>query len=232
MTRALTILRAGPGVTVQDMGRPGWRAQGLSQGGAADPLALAEAAALLGQGPLAAVEIAASYLEVAFDASVRVALTGAPMRAEAAGALAWNAAHALPAGARLALSGSPGGYSYLHVGGGIGGAVVLGAVSAHLAAGIGRGLAAGDRLHLGPDPGGAAGLALTPLARQAPPGVPLRFRFVPLDKAVALERAEARRRAALRADLRPLRRDPRATPDLLAYQLIGGVTRGDDLDRP
>jgi hypothetical protein len=29
-----------------------------------------------------------------------------------------------------------------------------------------------------------------------------------------------------------LRRDPRDMPDLLSYQLISGVTAGDDLDPP
>lgn len=47
---ALRVLSAGPGVTVQDLGRPGWLASGLSRGGAADRLALLEGAALLGQG--------------------------------------------------------------------------------------------------------------------------------------------------------------------------------------
>ena len=42
MSRALDIQRAGPGVTVQDGGRPGYLAQGLSRGGAVDRLALAE----------------------------------------------------------------------------------------------------------------------------------------------------------------------------------------------
>lgn len=337
MTRTLTILRAGPGVTVQDAGRPGWRAQGLSCGGAADTLALAEGAALLGQGPLAAIEIAGSFLDLALEAPARIALTGAHMRASADGAaLAWNAAHSLPAGALVQLSGSAGGYSYLHLGGGIAGEAILGAVSAHLAAGIGRMLRAGDRLPLGPDRGAGAGTTLAPLDRfgggtlrlvegpqtrlfdaatrarfaatvfardargnrmgqrliaegpgfaaaagltilsqpivagdvqvpgdgmpcvllaehqatggyprigtvipadlprlvQAPPGASLRFRFVALAEAVAIERAEARRRASLRADVRPLRRDPRAIPDLLAYHLISGATRGDDLDSP
>jgi allophanate hydrolase len=59
----------------------------------------------------------------------------------------------------------------------------------------------------------------------------LRFRFVTLEDALVAERAEAARRAGLRASLRPLLRDPRDIPDLLSYQLIDGVTRGDDLDR-
>jgi allophanate hydrolase len=79
------------------------------RGGATDPLAPAEGAALPGQEPLAAIEIAGSFADVAFDAPARIALTGAPMRATAAAALQWNAAHALHAGARLVLSGSVGG---------------------------------------------------------------------------------------------------------------------------
>ena len=56
MTR-LTITRAGPGITVQDLGRPGYIAQGLSRGGAADRVALFEAAALLSQHVTAALEL-------------------------------------------------------------------------------------------------------------------------------------------------------------------------------
>ena len=46
---ALLIHSVGPGVTVQDLGRPGYLALGLSRGGAADRLALYEGAALLDQ---------------------------------------------------------------------------------------------------------------------------------------------------------------------------------------
>ena len=48
MTRMLSILQATPGVTVQDKGRPGYLAQGLSRGGAADLLALAEGGGAVG----------------------------------------------------------------------------------------------------------------------------------------------------------------------------------------
>ncbi len=334
----LVVQSAGPGVTVQDMGRPGYLAQGLSRGGAADRLALAEGAALLGQDSgLAAIEIAGSFVTLEVTAPVRIALTGAPMRALSSGAaLAWQASHALPAGARLQLSGSRGGYSYVHVGGGVAAEAVLGAASAHLGAGLGRMLQAGDRLPLGPDGGGATGRTLSPLERfeggvlrmvetpqtrlfpsadrarftetpfvkdargnrmgqrlspgdgagfelpagltilseaivpgdiqitgdgapfvllsecqttggyprigtvlpcdlprlvQAPPGAVLRFRFVSLDEATQAERQEATRRAGLPKATRPLVRDPRDMPDLLAHQLIDGVTLGDDLDR-
>lgn len=66
---------------------------------------------------------------------------------------------------------------------------------------------------------------------QAPAGAALSFAFVTLEQAVALERAEGARRAGLRGGLRPMIRDPHDIADLLAYQLVSGVTRGDDLER-
>ena len=47
-----------------------------------------------------------------------------------------------------------------------------------------------------------------------------------LDEAVALERAEAERQAALGKSRRPLFRDPHKMQDLLSYQLISGVVAG------
>lgn len=333
----ISLQRTGPGVTLQDMGRSGYLARGLSRGGAMDRLALIEGAALLAQdATLAGIEIAGSFLSLRTDTPLRIALTGAPMRALCDGAaLAWQASHLLPAGAVLDLSGSRGGYSYISFGGGLDTPELMGARSAHLAAGLGRMLDAGDELPLGRDPGHRTGLTLAPLPRfdggvlrivetpqtqlfpkdtrdrftntpfrkdargnrmgqrllpngagfaletglsilseaiapgdvqitgdgmpfvlmaecqttggypriatilpsdlprlvQAPAGAELRFRFIPLDDAVALERTEATRRAALHTELRPLIRDPHDMADLLAYQLISGVTRGDDLER-
>lgn len=337
MNGGLIIHRAGPGVTVQDCGRMGYLAQGLSRGGAADVLALVEGAALLGQADTcAALEVAGSSVTLEVTAPTRIAFTGAPMRALADGvALAWNASHALSVGTKLDLSGAVGGYSYVHFGGGIVGSPVLGAPSAHLAAGIGAMVQGGDRLALGVDKGTRTGLTFDPQQRfeggtlriveslqtdvfpvadrtrfctisfrkdrranrmgqrllpdgagfpveagltilsdiivpgdiqitgdgapfvllsecqttggyprigtvlpcdlprlvQAPGGAALQFRFVTLVEAVALERAETARRAALRHGLRPLTRDPRDMGDLLAFQLISGVTCGDDLER-
>ncbi len=329
--------RVGPGVTVQDQGRQGYLAQGLSRGGAADLLAMAEGAALLGQDPsLAAIEIAGSFLTLEVTAPTRIAVTGARMRARCDGSeLTWNASHALPAGAMLELGAPVGGYSYLHFGGGVSSEAALGARSAHLAAGILRMLEAGTRLALGEDSGNRTGLTFTPEARfdggalrlvktpqshlfsdcqlqrftstifhkdargnrmgqrlvcdeadfkleaglrilsetivpgdiqitgdgapfvllaecqttggyprigtvlpcdlprlvQAPATVALRFEFVTLEEAVALERDAASRRADLPKQLRPLIRDPHDIQDLLAYQLIGGVSCGDELER-
>lgn len=170
MSRAMIVHRVGPATSLQDGGRPGFLAQGLGRGGAADRRALAEGAALLGQGAdLAALEMAGmgGVFEAVCD--LRIALTGAPMRASVEGApLVWGASHALRAGQMLEIGPVLAGvYGYLHVGGGFDAPKVLGAKGAHLAAGIGRVLAEGDRLAVGDDPGGEAGLALPPDERFA-----------------------------------------------------------------
>lgn len=334
---ALRVLRAGPGVSVQDFGRTGMLALGVSRGGALDPVALLEGSVLLGQDAgLAALEIMGSFVTLEATGPMRIALTGTPMRATQDGApLGWQASHLLPAGARLDLGASPGGVSYLHLGGGIDTERLLGARSVHVTAGIGRMLAAGDVLPVGRDGGTRAGLTLSPLPRfeggtlrlvetpqthlfsaaqrlrftetaftkdaranrmgqklhqtgpgfaceeglvvlsdtivpgdiqitgdgapfvllaecqttggyprigtllpcdlprlvQAQAGASLRFAFVSLDEADALEQAHAVRLQALRDSLRSLVRDPRDMADLLAYQLVSGVTCGDDLER-
>jgi len=334
MSRALIVHRISPGATLQDMGRPGWLTEGLSRGGAADQLALAEGTALLGQPGAAALELIGTGGEFEATEDIRIALTGAPMTATLdGGSLSWNASHPMPAGARLSLGGVRSGtYGYLHVGGGFAMPETLGSQSAHLTAGIGTPVTAQSKLPVGPDSGGLTGQLLdvpdrftggdiritesfqshlfppetrarfetTPFRRaargnrmglrldsdgdgfalqqgrnvlsetilpgdiqitgdgtpfvllaecqttggyprigtvlpcdlpkvaQAAPGAPLRFRFVPLDEAVELERQEAARRAALPGTLRPLIRDPASMHDLLSYQLISGMITGDE----
>lgn len=168
MSAALTILQAGPSMSVQDLGRPGYRAQGLTRGGAADPVALYEGAALLGQASeLAALEMAGSGGTFRAEADLRIALTGAEMAATRDGeALAWNASHSLPAGATLTLGGARNGsYGYLHLGGGIDTEPRMGGRGAHLAGGVGGLLEAGESLPAGRDRGGEVGLTFTPLDR-------------------------------------------------------------------
>lgn len=157
MTAAtVEILSAGPLTTVQDLGRPGHLAEGLSRGGAADRRALAEAAALLrlpveGAGP-AAIETPGAALALRFGMPVRVALTGAPMRARIGGrTLVWDAAHDVAPGDVLDLRpGGVGVYSYVLPGGGVGGPALLGSRAAHLGVGLGAALRAGDVLDMRP----------------------------------------------------------------------------------
>lgn len=165
---ALTVLQAGPAMTVQDAGRPGYRALGLTVGGAADPVALAEGTALLGQKTLgAAIEMAGMGGTFRADADLRIALTGGAMTAKIDGEpVRWHASHALLAGATLTIGGAvEGSYGYLHVGGGIDTPKVMGARGAHLACGIGGLIVPGDVLALGDDPGGLVDQRITPLDR-------------------------------------------------------------------
>lgn len=157
MSRALQVVQAGPAMSVQDLGRPGSLSEGLSRGGAMDRLALYEGAALLGQEPgCAALEMAAMGGRFRARGDLRIALTGAPMRAAIDGTpVAWNASHALPDGSELEIGAAEAGvYGYLHLGGGIATDPLMGARSAHLTAGIGGLVAAGTDLALGEDGGG------------------------------------------------------------------------------
>ncbi len=339
MSRYLTFHHGGVALSVQDAGRAGFIEFGLSKGGAADALALAEGAALLGQSPfMAALEMAGTGGVFSASAPLRIALTGAPMRASLDGRiLRWNAVHRLEAGQKLHIGAAQKGiYGYLHVGGGLATPEVLGSRSAHLVAGLGGYLAPNTRLPVGPDPalsapgqhlpaprprfeggevrmvasaqtarfeaatrarfeatpfirspqGNRQGVRLgfdgagftakdqldmvsefmipgdiqmtgdgtpfvllpecqttggyprigtvipqdLPIVAQAPPGSPLRFRFIPADEARASWQSLTQINAELARTTRPLLRDPRTIPDLLSYQLISGVTAGRELD--
>ncbi len=162
---ALKVLRIGPLVSIQDQGRPGQLQQGVSRGGAVDLLALAEGAALLRQSAdLAALEMAGMGGLFEATGPLRIALTGAPMQVSLDGeALAWNASHQMQAGQRLEIGAARRGvYGYLHLGGGIDSAVMLGARAAHLMSGLGRTIAVDDLLPCGPDQSSETGLGLTP----------------------------------------------------------------------
>lgn len=338
VNRALIIHGVGPGVTVQDRGREGYLAQGLSRGGAADQLAVAEGAALLGQDQsLAMVEMAGFGGVFEPSEPMRIALTGAPMRVTIDGeTLAWNASHTVRPGQRLSIGTAVKGvYGYLHIGGGIETPVSLGSRSAHLTAGIGSAIAAGDLLPVGQDrqDAGRTGLVLAvadrfeggnirvvpsaqtdrfsdttrarfeatrftrdargnrqgvrlthgaepfgaedqlnilseiivpgdiqmtgdgtpyvllpecqtmggyprigtvvpsdlPIVAQAAPGATLTFRFVTLETALESHRQSNSHAASdMKKRIRPLVRDPREMQDLLSFQLISGVTSGDD----
>lgn len=155
------ILEAGPGLLVQDHGRPGFLARGLSRGGAADMLALEEGAAVLGRAPDAAIEMAGrgGRFEVQ-GGTVAFALTGARMRAHLDGApVPMTQGVLMEPGQRLEIGGAEAGcYGYLSLGGGLDVPAPLRAKSVHLRAGIGRALAAGDEIEI--LPGGRAGWRL------------------------------------------------------------------------
>ncbi len=335
MTGRMNIISAGPGVTVQDLGRPGHLATGLSRGGAADRLALFEAAALLGQNDVVAgIEMAGMGGKFTFSAPTRIALTGAPMHATLEDTpILWNASHLILPGQVLSIGGAKKGvFGYLTPAGGIKAQSILGSHSTHLAVGIGAPLVAGGSLTVGDDPalnlatsllqvrdrfsggsvrlmpgpqtdlfdpnvladflnttftrsptGNRQGVRLDhdgapfaamisgqasdlimpgdiqmtgdgvpyvllsecqttggyprigsviqpdlPLIAQAPPGVKVNFTMVTLEEADAAYRPEAGLISGLKKSVQLLVRAPHDIQDLLSYQLISGVTAGDE----
>lgn len=329
MSATLTVVQAGPALSIQDFGRTGYRAQGLTRGGAADPIALHEGAALLRQPAGAAIEMIGAGGTFSSDTDLRIALTGAAMTANIDGAaIVWNASHLLPAGAKLTIGGATGGtYGYLHIGGGLATPELMGSRSSHLSAGLGAALKSGDTLAIGPDKGSETGMALPrdnrfdggtvhvvesmqtvhfsadtrarftrttfrrdpranrqgvrmdsggegffsdgqlsivsevivqgdiqitgdgapfvlmcesqttggypriatvlpadlPRIAQAPAGAAIRFAFVSLEEAIAIEKRAAAELTALPGKRYPLVRNPAEMRDLLSYQLIGGA---------
>ncbi|MFD2175295.1 biotin-dependent carboxyltransferase family protein [Rhodobacter lacus] len=69
-----------------------------------------------------------------------------------------------------------------------------------------------------------------PIAAQARPGTPLRLALISLEEAEAASPPEAEWLGPLVRVATPLLRRPHDIPDLLGYQLISGVVRGDEED--
>lgn len=168
MSDHLIVRSIGPAAAIQDLGRPGFMSVGLTRGGASDPTALHEGAALLRQAPSSAVLEMAGMGGV-FEAStkIRIALTGAVMDASIDGvSVQWNASHSVSAGSILKIGAMrQGNFGYLHVGGGFNTPSYLGTRGCHLSAGLGRLIQAGDQLPIGEDKGKDAGCHLVPEQR-------------------------------------------------------------------
>ncbi len=149
----LTVVAPGPMATVQDRGREGWAAIGVTRSGAADRPAAALANRLVGNDPSAAlVEVTAGGLRVRAERTVLVAVTGAPAPLAVGGRGApLNAPLTLHPGAELSLGLPPVGLrSYLAVRGGIDVPAVLGSRSTDTLSGLGPApLRTGDVLPVG-----------------------------------------------------------------------------------
>jgi biotin-dependent carboxylase-like uncharacterized protein len=128
----LTIVRALGLVTLQDLGRPGHMHEALPPGGALVRGALIAANRLAGNPDGAAAIEVLGTLTIRADAPLLVATADAP--------------RLLRAGDELALSSEPRRAAYLALAGGVDAPLLLGGRGAHLSAGLGRLLRAGDRL--------------------------------------------------------------------------------------
>ena len=164
----ITILRAPPFATVQDLGRAGHLDAAVPRAGALDPFALALANVLVGNPPgAAAVEWGLAGGEVRFERDATVALSGATARATIAGRpVGPGHASRAAAGEVLAVERiEDGAWLYVAVSGGIDVPPVLGSRATYLPGRFGgfegRLLRSGDRLPLG-----------SPAGREARTGVP------------------------------------------------------------
>jgi antagonist of KipI len=150
------VLRPGFFTTVQDIGRPGYRAFGVPLAGAMDRFAYTLANMLAGNQPGAAVlEMTLRGASFRFKQDAFVAVCGADMQGTLNGKRihAWSSL-SVPAGSELAFGHvTEGSRAYLAFYGGIAVAPVLGSRSTYTRAGIGgyqgRPLQAGDVLDIG-----------------------------------------------------------------------------------
>lgn len=157
--RRVELEAAGPLTTIQDLGRPGYAAQGIGPAGAADPPALRLANALVGNADNAAgLEFTLLGPTLRFLCDVEIALAGALFECTLAGkSVPCWAPIRVSAGSRLKIGGTATGCrGYLAIGGGIAVAPVLGSRSQDVNSRIGplngQPLANGTRLPLGTAP--------------------------------------------------------------------------------
>jgi biotin-dependent carboxylase-like uncharacterized protein len=211
---ALEILSAAPGLSVQDVGRPGYRRFGVSVSGALDQRALALANALVGnpQGA-AAVEIPlAGATFRAVGGPVLVAALGPGVVLDVEGNRVGARSLQVPEGVRITVGAPRGGVcGYLAVAGGIRRAPDLGSRSFHMRSCIGGpAIGAKTLLPCATLPPGAYEQALE-LDWRPPPG-PIRFVSGPQE-----ERFTPEALAAFRKD--PFTVSPRS--DRMGYRLWG-----------
>jgi biotin-dependent carboxylase-like uncharacterized protein len=156
VTAALRICSAGPGVTVQDGGRPGYLRYGVTPAGPMDAGALAAANLAVGaRVDAAAIEVSLGGLELeAEGAAIGLAVAGGAFDLRLDGAPLPSACRlTLEPGAHLTIrAGAAGSWCYVAIDGRLDLPPALGSLATHtrsmLGGLAGRGLAAGDRLAL------------------------------------------------------------------------------------
>jgi antagonist of KipI len=136
--------------TVQDRGRWGFQAMGVSVAGPMDLYSHRLANALVGNREDAAtLEVTLIGPELEFDDERTVAVVGAEFEQIANAIVHVNAGERLSFGKRMR-----GARAYVAISGGIDAPIILGSRSTHLSSEMGRALKAGDELPLGPPKGG------------------------------------------------------------------------------
>jgi KipI family sensor histidine kinase inhibitor len=193
-TAAVTVVSPGLWTTIQDLGRPGHRAEGVPLSGAVDPPSLRLANLLVGN-PEGAAALECTLLgpELRFDRDAIVAVAGADFPG-----LPSCRAVRIAAGGSIALGHARTGCrGYLAIAGGVAAPFEMGSRSTFVAAALGglagRPLAAGDRLPIGPADR-HSGSAVQPVVADlcvaaVGPARPGELRIIPAAEALALPRA-------------------------------------------
>lgn len=153
MTATLVIDRAGPLVTIQDAGRFGYLAHGISASGPMDAGAFKRAGLLAGSGETAGIEFSMLGLDLTVaEGEAVMGWDGGTFEVSInRRTQSWPGSALLAAGDRLSISAGTGGnYGYLRFGGEIDVPIVMGSRATSMRARIGglegRALRAGDRL--------------------------------------------------------------------------------------
>jgi antagonist of KipI len=164
----IEVVAAPPYLTVQDLGRPGFRAQGVPASGAMDPWALSTANVLVGNAPgAAALEWCLAAGSIRWHHAGSCALAGAPVEATLDGApMRLHRRYAVRDGSTLTVHRFISGrFAYLALDGGIDVPPVLGSRATYLPGRFGgvegRLLRLGDQLPLGRSSGPLAALSFT-----------------------------------------------------------------------
>jgi len=145
----LRVTKAGPGLSIQDAGRPGYLRYGVSESGPMDWAAHALANRLAGNAPGApALEIGPGGAQLDVQAALHLAVAGSGFQVVLDGkAMAAPVAGGVAAGQRVEVRpGRAGMWAYLAVSGGIDVRRELGSAACHVRAGLGAAVAEGERL--------------------------------------------------------------------------------------
>jgi len=163
----LEVLATGPLALVQDLGRPGLAALGVSRSGAADRDSFRLGAGLVAQDYAAAgIEVTFGGLVIRAHGDLILALTGAPAPATVNGiAVAHDALLFLRDGHTLRLGIPPVGLrTYLSVRGGVDVPAILGSRATDILSGLGPArLKVGDLLPVGPPPPALPTIEVAPI---------------------------------------------------------------------
>lgn len=240
MSRAVTVLSAGPLTTLQDAGRPGQASTGVGRSGAADRASYGLANRLLGNAAGAAVlEVTFGGLTLEASADLTVVTTGA----RCPGSAVHDAPGQLRAGAALRLGVPASGLrTYVGVRGGFAVPPVLGSRSTDVLSGVGPPVvSAGDVLPVGAPELPMPGVDVAPVADPPEGEVTVRVLSGPrrdwfTDTAWASLTGEAytvtseSNRVGLRLDGRPLERA--AADELPSEGMVRGALQVPPSGRP